>query len=292
MRTRRLSPLLSVPIFLGAAGLRPQAPVPVQRPTLRPDAWFLPDEDNLGFVTIPAGFFVMGSDPERDPLAFETERWSAGQAQGELSLPEFLIGRYEVTVSQFQAFVEATGFQADEQTLVGSPDHPVAFVSWPDALAYSRWLQRTLLDWSGTPAELREALESGWRISLPSEAEWEKAARGLDGRIFPWGNEPTPALANFAGSAAAPVGSRGCPECAFGLVDMSGNVWEWTRSPYQPYPYTEANDREDLEVDALWVMRGGGFGDTEQNVRTAVRGAADPGVRRDFIGFRLVLSRF
>ena len=73
---------------------------------------------------------------------------------------------------------------------------------------------------------------------------------------------------------------------------MSGNVWEWTGSPYQPYPYDETDDRESLETDALWVMRGGGFGDTEQNVRSAVRGGADPGVRRDFIGFRVVISRF
>jgi formylglycine-generating enzyme required for sulfatase activity len=88
-----------------------------------------------------------------------------------------------------------------------------------------------------------------------------------------------------------PVGSFSCPECAFGLFDMSGNVWEWTRSPYQPYPYDTADDREGLAADALWVMRGGHFGDPEQYVRTAVRGGADPGVHRPFIGFRLALVR-
>lgn len=261
-------------------------------PSFRQDAWYLPDEELLGFVRIPAGFFVIGSDPAIDPLAFDNERWSAGQVQGELNLPEFYIGRYEVTVAQFRAFVDATGFQVDAQTLQAPPTHPVAFVSWPDALAYSRWLEGTLLGWSGTPAEIRIALEDGWRISLPSEVEWEKAARGSDGRIFPWGNEPRRGLANLGGSGTAPVGGSLCAECAYGLADMSGNVWEWTRSPYQPYPYTERDDREGLDADALWVMRGGGFGDTEQNARAAVRGGADPGVRRDFIGFRLVLSRF
>jgi formylglycine-generating enzyme required for sulfatase activity len=72
---------------------------------------------------------------------------------------------------------------------------------------------------------------------------------------------------------------------------MSGNVWEWTRSPYQPYPYDESDDREGLDAEALWVMRGGAFNDGPQNVRAAVRGGADPGARRPFIGFRVVLTR-
>ena len=73
---------------------------------------------------------------------------------------------------------------------------------------------------------------------------------------------------------------------------MSGNVWEWTRSPYQRYPYDPTDEREDLDADALWVMRGGHFGDPERYVRAAIRGGADPGARRAFIGFRVVVSRF
>ncbi len=88
------------------------------------------------------------------------------------------------------------------------------------------------------------------------------------------------------------MGSFDCPECPFGLFDMSGNVWELTRSLYQPYPYDPSDDREDLEADALWVMRGGHFGDPERNVRAALRGGVDPGARRPFIGFRAVISRF
>jgi formylglycine-generating enzyme required for sulfatase activity len=72
---------------------------------------------------------------------------------------------------------------------------------------------------------------------------------------------------------------------------MSGNVWEWTSSPYQPYPYDPGNDRANLDADALWVMRGGSFDDAARLVRTTTRGAADPGARRPFIGFRVVISR-
>ena len=264
----------------------------LEPPQFRSDAWFLPDEELLGFVEVPAGPFLMGSDPSVDTLAFDSERWAPGQLQGAVELLTFYIGRYEVTVAQFQAFVEATGFGVGDQTLDRPPDHPVAFISWPDALAYSRWLEATLREGAATPPQLRRLLLDGWRVSLPSEAEWEKAARGTDGRIFPWGDEATRERANYAGSGTIPVGSFDCPECSFGLSDMSGNVWEWTRSPYQPYPYDETDDRESLETDALWVMRGGGFGDTEQNIRSAVRGGADPGVRRDFIGFRVVISPF
>ena len=88
-----------------------------------------------------------------------------------------------------------------------------------------------------------------------------------------------------------PAGSLACPECANGLYDMAGNVWEWTRSPLQPSPYDESNDRANLDADALWVMRGGGFADPPQLVRVTTRGAAEPGARRPFIGFRVAISR-
>ena len=257
----------------------------------RADAWFLPDDDLLGFVEIPAGPFTMGSDPAVDPRAFENERWSTGQAQGAVDLPAFAIGRYEVTVAQFRAFADASGATFAPETPRGAPRQPVASVSWPDALAYCRWLEATLREWPGTPAILRQWLDAGWRITLPSEAEWEKAARGTDGRVYTWGGVSRRDRANFGGTdGPTPVGSFDCPECPYGLRDMSGNVWELTRSPYQPYPYDETDDARNLADDALFVMRGGSFMDPEGTVRAAVRGGADPGVRRPFIGFRVVIT--
>lgn len=266
-------------------------PLPETLDGFRADAWFLPDEPLLGFVEVPAGPFTMGSDPAADPRAFENERWSAGQAQGRVDLPAFAIGRYEVTVAQFRAFADAAGVTVDAAALRGAPAHPVASVSWPDALAYGRWLEETLREWAGTPPVLRRWLDAGWRVTLPSEAEWEKAARGADGRVHPWGDAPRRGRARFGGAdGPAPVGAFDCPECPFGLGDMSGNVWELTRSPYRPYPWDESGGAGDLAADALFVMRGGSFLDPASNVRAAVRGGADPGARRPFIGFRVVFT--
>ena len=258
--------------------------------SFRADVFYLSNESMLGFVEVPAGTFQMGSNPLIDPMAFENERWSEARRQGAVDLPTFYISRYEVTVAQFGAFVEATGYRADRMSLQSASDHPVSYVSWTDALAYARWLGLQLKQSAQTPAMIQELLQGGWRLTLPDEAQWEKAARGTDGRIYPWGNQARKDRANYSGTTTTSVGSFDCPECAYGLSDMSGNVWEWTRSPYQPLPFDSTDDRQSLSEEALWVMRGGAFSDAENNARSAVRGAADPGARRPFIGFRLVIS--
>jgi formylglycine-generating enzyme required for sulfatase activity len=269
----------------------PAAGVPAPLPGFRADAWYLPEGPLAGFVEIPAGMFLMGSDPARDTGAFDNERWSPELARGTLELGTFYMNRYEVTVAQFRAFAETTGYAADAQALAGPPDHPVVAVSWPDALAYCRWLEQQLLDHPDAAPALSRVLADDLHIALPTEAEWEKAARGTEGRIYPWGEIPRRDRANYGATSTTPVGSFACPECPFGLLDTSGNAWEWTRSPYQPYPYDPTDDRDDLDSDALWVMRGGHFGDPARYVRAAVRGGADPGVHRPFIGFRLAIVR-
>jgi formylglycine-generating enzyme required for sulfatase activity len=251
-------------------------------------AGYLPTDALLGFVEIPAGPFTMGSDPTVDNQAFANERWSAQSYQGRVELPAFYIGRYEVTVAQFAAFAAASGYRVEPLALQSPPDYPVAHVTWTDALAYGGWLTDQLRQWPQTPADLKQRLSAGWQITLPSEAQWEKAARGSQARIYPWGNAFDRRYANLQGTGPKPVGGVSCPFCAYGLSDMSGNVWELTRSAYRAYPYAEA--LPDLNADALWVMRGGSFNDGPGNGRAAVRGGIDPGVRRDFIGFRLVLT--
>ena len=266
----------------------------------------------LDFVLIPAGEFVMGSDPESDSMAYANERWSPAQRQGRVYLPDYYIARYEVTLAQYHGYLRAMGADPATAPRNGGPSHPVTGITLPQALAYAAWLERQLRDSPDTPLRLRRFLAEGGRVTLPSEAQWEKAARGDDGRLFPWGSELRADFANFrlsshtasalspsrsatqAGGAVQPVlrpvGSFPCPGCAFGLADMSGNVWEMTRSPMQDYPFTRQDDRDMLGTDALWVMRGGSFDDTINNVRAAVRGGFDPGVRSPSIGFRLVLS--
>jgi formylglycine-generating enzyme required for sulfatase activity len=261
---------------LAAGSVFPQASSP------KPEA---PD-----FVEIPAGPFTMGADRARDSMAFDNERWSPAQGEGTVDVPAFLIARREVTVSDFKKFAQAGKWSIDRRAVAGGDDHPVTYVSWTDALAYCRWLETTLKTSSWTPPRIAQALGDGWRVTLPTEAEWEKAARGTDRRRFPWGDEPRRDRANFGSGATVPAGQIACAECAHGLSDMAGNVWEWTRSPLQPYPYDPSDDRSNLDADALWVIRGGGFSDTPQLIRTTTRTAAEPGARRPFIGFRVVIS--
>ena len=257
---------------------------------LRSDAWYLPDEPLLGFVKIPAGTFTMGSNPALDRLAYENERWSSARRQGSVELADFYIGKFEVTLAQFWNYAQENPTLADKIPVDVPGNIPITNITWPEALGYARWLQGKMESSPNTPEELRSYLASGARISLPSEAEWEKAARGTDGRLFPWGNMPSMEFANYDSSIPLPVGSKPCDQCAFGLQDMSGNVWELTRSPLQAYPYTVDDDTANLAEDALWVMRGGSFADGVGNIRAAVRGGVDPGVRNNTIGFRLVIT--
>ena len=279
-------------------------------PRFRKDAWFLPDEVLLGFVEVPAGSFLMGTSelesmmlPER--FGGGSEWYEAEMPQSEVVLPAYYIARYPVTVAQFRSFVEDTGFRVKEpHSLQGIDNHPVVDVSWFDALEYCRWLTERLREWAMTREPLATLLrENGWVVTLPSEAEWEKAARGSDGRLFPWGEGLDPSRANYVDTGIQSTSTvGGFPEGAspYGVMDLSGNVWEWTRSlwgreskePEFRYPYSPGTGRENLEADrnVRRVLRGGAFDNGAKYLRCAYRFRYFPDFRDWFIGFRVVIS--
>jgi formylglycine-generating enzyme required for sulfatase activity len=276
------------PKYLRTAQTLPSLPSQgLQR--FRADMGYLPDEALLGFVEIPAGTFTMGSDYAVDRMAYIDERWSESSRQGSVQLRTFYIARYEVTVAQYWRFAQASQRRMAPELLRRGADTPVSQVSWPEALAYAEWLQAEMLSAAGTPQTLRAMLRDGWHVALPTEAQWEKAARGADARIYPWGNQPNPQFANYRGIGILPVGSKPCA-CVYELADMIGNVWEMTRSPFQPYPFNAAA-LLDPHSAPLFVMRGGSYQEADNNARAAVRGRIDPGARSEAVGFRLVLTR-
>jgi formylglycine-generating enzyme required for sulfatase activity len=269
------------------------------------DRFFLPADDMLGFVDIPADpAFKIGTRKEH----FERVMTNVGASQAKCEsakdeindaltpTPEFYIERFPVTVAQFRAFVESTGFKLNESDVLRYPDTwPVASVSWHEALAYCEWLNEVI---AASPAfeadHVSRLLRSGqWRVTLPSELEWEKAARGgLKDAVFSWGDEPDQNRANCKASEVHDRSAVGCfPANGFGLYDMLGNVWEWTRSLHKPYPYRADDGREHLGAgdDAQRVIRGGSFYFDFGDARCAGRFNGFPISRFYFIGFRVVL---
>ncbi len=209
----------------------------------------------------------------------------------------YRIARFPVTVAQFRRFVSESGHQpADPASLLGLESWPVVRVSWYDARAFCDWLTRAWRE--------RGVLEPDWEVRLPSEAEWERAARGdADARIYPWGDDPDADRANCAETGIGEVSAVGCfPGGAspYGCEEMSGNVWEWTISLWGPasaepsflYPYDPADGREDLNAPAevFRVLRGGPYLVGTRHVRCSYRGRAQAGGWNEFIGFRVVAA--
>jgi formylglycine-generating enzyme required for sulfatase activity len=228
-------------------------------------------------VPIPAGVLTMGSDPEKDSLAKRAE-----QPQHVLPLPAYSVAKTPVTNAEFLAFVQAVGHPppkhwANECPPVGEELHPVVQVTWHDAVAYCRWLS----DVTGRP------------YRLPSEAEWEKAARGGDGHLYPWGDRWEAGRCNTSQSgtwATTPVDAHPQGASPYGMLDMAGNVWEWTRSLHHSYPYDPADGREDPDDPDRRVLRGGSFGYKADLARCAYRMRLGPESLGRDIGFRVVIS--
>jgi formylglycine-generating enzyme required for sulfatase activity len=270
-------------------------------PRFRSDAFFLLNEPLLGFVEISAGKFLMGSDKKKDSQAFDREL-----EQHSIDLPMYYLARYPVTVAQFQAFVNMIGYKStDPRSLQGLPNHPMVYVTWYEACAYCEWLTEQLRAWKLTPEPLASLLTGqGWKIMLPSEAEWEKAARSADGRIYPWGNNADPNRANYRDTGIGATNAVGCfpgGTSPYGCEEMSGNVWEWTRSlwgknwekPDFKCPYKLDDGREQLDApdDVLRVSRGGSFYHSDRTARCARRYGGSPFKRYDDCGFRLSAAR-
>jgi formylglycine-generating enzyme required for sulfatase activity len=255
------------------------------------------------WVIIPAGECWIGSDLAQDPFALECDF-----PQHSLHLPTYQIARVPVTVAQFAAFIQATSYRTTAEQLGSAwsidatgwfevkgaawdrphgheseaqakANHPVTCASWHDAFAFCRWAG----------------------VRLPSEVEWEKAARGSDGRTFPWGNEPPDSQRcnyDFAIGDTTPVGAYPTGASPYGVLDMAGNVREWTSTLWgvyaelstYAYPYDSSDGRENDTApdDICRVMHQGSFASNAQRVRCAGRHGNVP-VHRDTVsGFRVV----
>jgi formylglycine-generating enzyme required for sulfatase activity len=242
------------------------------------------------YIYIPAGPFTMGSTPRRvqELIAMDnSDVYSVEAPQHEVSLQGFYIARYPVTNAEYQVFLQATGrpvpfrdddwsrpFSWDPDTRTypeGKGEHPVVLVSWHDAQAYCDWL--------------------GGR--LPTEAEWEKAARGTDGREWPWGNTWETGRCNTEESGiqgTTPV-SQFAPrgDSPYGVSDMAGNTWEWCSSLLRPYRYRADDGREERTAIGPRVLRGGALGMERWVARCAFRNSTNAGDYGFTIGFRVVL---
>jgi formylglycine-generating enzyme required for sulfatase activity len=189
-----------------------------------------------------------------------------------VDLPAFEIDRFEVTNAEFAHFVEQSGHVPASnnwrKAVADKGNHPVAYISWADAAAYCAWAKKR----------------------LPTEAEWEKAARGEDGRAYPWGNEFVAANGNFyeggfRGTTAG--GSFSAGASPYGVEDLAGNVREWTADYFQPYPGA-ASSADTYFGEQYRVHRGGGWFDGKENevVTTYNRNFGPPESANDDLGFR------
>jgi formylglycine-generating enzyme required for sulfatase activity len=232
-------------------------------------------------ILIPEGPFSMGSSDEdilwaAKQFHSETLDWYRDETPAHsVTLPAFQIDKYEVTVGDYKIYMAATGKPAPREfdnARLNHPRQPVVSVTWQVAKDYCLWAKKR----------------------LPTEAEWEKAARGNDKRHYPWGNEPDALNANIRGKGdnyrnTSPGGKFPEGASPYGVMDMSGNVWEWMEDWLQPYPGNEyAND---FYGERFKVIKGGSWDSNLDLARPATRGKALPNQKKNYIGFRCVATK-
>ena len=210
-----------------------------------------------GMMLVPEGSVTLGSD-QADDIDKPLHR---------VELKAFFIDKHEVTNEDYKQFCDATAhtmppYWTAKNFPKGLEKHPVVQVSWTDAAAYARW--------------------AGKR--LPTEAEWERAAKGPNSYRYAYGNAFDPQKANSGTQKTTAVGSY--PANEFGLFDMTGNVSEWTSSLYMPYPYSDSDGREDSKTTGARAVRGGHHSSNAQSARCLVRQKELPDHGSPLLGFR------
>ncbi len=258
------------------------------------------------FVTIPEATFSMGT-PEQELSTLAQlyggtrESYREESPQHQVHVPDFALARVPVTTRLYAAYVQATATQPPLNWQQATPpteqhDHPVVDVSWNDAQSFCTWLNQQFTETEiclvETTGQARQLHHPELHFRLPREAEWEHAARGSDGRLFPWGSTFDPAYANTreSGLKTTPVGHYPSGASPYGLLDMAGNVWEWTATQDRLYPYVPTDGREDIEAPGRRILRGGCYGNPQGFARCACRFRLLPTVRNEFLGFRLACT--
>jgi len=269
----------------------------------------------------PSGPFLMGEDNEQHRNESVTEgylisRYPVTNAQfaAFMAAGGYAVRKYWVEAEQAGIWAEGKvkGWADDEPRAVpydcgdpfNLPNHPVVGVTWYEAVAFCRWLQEQVANgksqmangewrvWRGGQVKVRRVEPQNIAVRLPSEAEWEKAARGTDGRRYPWGDDPDPNRANYDETGIGTTSAVGCfPGGAspYGVEDLSGNVWEWCRTKWEE-SYKGYRGDNDLEGNAPRVLRGGAFDDEDGLVRCAARGWSYPFGWGRSSGVRVVAS--
>lgn len=226
----------------------------------------LAEKTPTDMVYIPAGEFTMGTN-QGENLGPNTPRaYNDAQPEHKVNVTAFYLDKTEVTNAAYKKFCDATAYPTppgwkNNAFPAGQGEYPVSRVSWHEASAYASWVGKR----------------------LPTEIEWEKAARGTDKRLFPWGDNWEEDRVVSSRDSALQVGSKPGGASPYGALDMAGNVYEWTTSWYDAYPNAPIKFAE--YGTQMKVIRGGGY-DFQSVAQTYFRSVAFPRMRSDWIGFR------